>query len=326
MKIVYSPFYYFLVFFLWMRVCTDSQRHIFSLLTFFPPSCIHAHMQTMTILPSNSNSIPPSPSPFLPLPLYLRFVLSYQTHLSSHLSTQQQQENIILLDHGFQLALFLHHDNSYISSNSNDKDDDNNYRHSDNGVNNSTPLSSQNSTVVDSDLTMTSLVTTTTTTPTATHTFLHSTKKLHGQCSKERIDNNTEDMFPDFYLHSVASTATTTTSHRKSDNIMTERDIEGNKPTVLEMTLTIGHQDDDDEEVEYSKEYYAAMTHAIHLFEIDLNGDRLYMSKAIDGHDLIRRGVSCKASTTLSYNAFSNMFNNTMITNQHPNQRDAEYS
>ncbi|KAF9140138.1 hypothetical protein BG015_001783 [Linnemannia schmuckeri] len=52
-----------------------------------------------------------------------------------------------------------------------------------------------------------------------------------------------------------------------------------------------GHQGDDGDE--YAKVYYGSMIHAIYLFEIDLDGDRLYMSQAVDGHDLIRRGVSC---------------------------------
>ncbi|KAF9144396.1 hypothetical protein BGX30_012970 [Mortierella sp. GBA39] len=55
------------------------------------------------------------------------------------------------------------------------------------------------------------------------------------------------------------------------------------------MTLTLdSHQDDD----ECAKEYYGSMIHAIHLFEIDLDGDRLYMSRAVYGHDLIRHGIS----------------------------------
>ncbi|KAF9543747.1 hypothetical protein EC957_000526 [Mortierella hygrophila] len=59
--------------------------------------------------------------------------------------------------------------------------------------------------------------------------------------------------------------------------------------TVLEMTLTLGgHQDDE----ECAKEYYGSMIHAIHLFEIDLDGDWLYMSKAVYSHDLIRHGIS----------------------------------
>ncbi|KAG0293300.1 hypothetical protein BGZ96_003018 [Linnemannia gamsii] len=79
---------------------------------------------------------------------------------------------------------------------------------------------------------------------------------------------------------------------------MNERDIERNKPTVLEMTLTIGHQDEDDEEEdENAKEYYAAMIHTIHLFEINFDSDRLYMSKAIDGYDLIHHGVSFLVDT-----------------------------
>ncbi|KAF8927521.1 hypothetical protein BGZ47_002106 [Haplosporangium gracile] len=57
------------------------------------------------------------------------------------------------------------------------------------------------------------------------------------------------------------------------------------------MTFTLnGHQGDDSNE--YAKEYYRSMIHTIHLFKVDLDGDRLYMSKTVDGHDLLRRGVS----------------------------------
>jgi hypothetical protein len=271
----------------------------------------------MPILEGNSNgisgynghnNIPPAPTHFsLSLPLYLRFVLSQQTHLSSPLSTQhqyqqQQQENIIYLDHGFQLALFLHPDENYIDSNSIDKDGDNNYRHKYKGVYDSPPLSSQSTTVVDYDSITTTPATTATATPTATHIFLSATKEPHGLYSKERINNNNEDISPDFYQHIAASSEATTAFHLEHDNNLTGKVTKGIKSTVLEMTLTIRHQNDgDDEEDEYAKEYYAAMIHTIHLFEIDLDCDRLYMSKAVDGHDLIRHGISCKPSAPLSY-------------------------
>lgn len=252
-------------------------------------SCSHpfAFTQTMysTILAGSSsnnydgyNDITPPPPPLPSLPLYLRFVLSKQTHLST-LSTQQQQENIIYLDHGFQLALFLHSDDnrsnySYNHSHNQDRD-----KHSDGHDVDQQPLS-QSTTVVDSDTTATI-----TTTPTIVHTPLSDTTKPPGLYSKERIDID-NNVFSDFFQHAAAQSSTTFHHDR---NIANHKECQS---TVLEMALTLGgHQDDDDE---YAKEFYGSMIHVIHLMEIDLDGDRLYMSKAVCGYDLIRQGVSCR--------------------------------
>lgn len=215
------------------------------------------------------NHIAPPPPLLSSLPLYLRFVLSQQTHLLT-LSNQKQEDNIIYLGHGFQLALILHSDDSISNDSHNHYQDK--HKRNDEDDDKQQPLS-QNTTVVDCD----------TTTPTIVHAPFSDTIKPPGLFSNETIDND-NNIFSDFFQHTAAQSLTTsyhdsnTTNHKECQS------------TVLEMTLTLGdHQDN-----ESAKEYYGSMIHAIHLFEIDLDGDRLYMSKAVYGHDLIRHGISCR--------------------------------
>ncbi|KAF9121821.1 hypothetical protein BGW39_010228 [Mortierella sp. 14UC] len=181
-------------------------------------------MQTTTLADSDRGGCYSA----LPLPLYLSFTLSRQAHLGTPSHSQQDRQQHIHLDHGFQLAL-LANDNSSSDNNSDNNNKDNNNSDNSNSGNNNI--------------------------------------------------NNSNGTYNNLALCDIP---TTNCDGDLTNNI--------NDSIVLEMTLTLDHH------IEHAK-VYAAMVRAVHLFEIDHECDRLSMSKAVDGCDLIRQGVSILLDT-----------------------------
>ena len=190
----------------------------------------------------------------LAFPLYYRFIISRQAHLDAFLP---HQEHIVDLGHGFQITLLPYH---------NDLDF---------GV---TPLYNSNatsSTTSDPDSTLAT-----------TYTALSSTNTYNTELGSGQHKNVPKEilLLPDTTRETLYSFSTEATSG--SDNGTGEGDYHTTAAAV-EVTLTLNRHDN------YAKET-AGMIRAIHLFEIDHDGDQLCLSKAIDGGDLIRDGVSSK--------------------------------
>ncbi|KAG0375304.1 hypothetical protein BGX24_009299 [Mortierella sp. AD032] len=237
-------------------------------------------MHTATFADSSSNGT------VLQWPLYLSFTLSRHTYLGAlgqheQEQGQRQQQHIIHLDHGFQIALLAYNDiyddsnMPLLSSNNNsnkthNEDDD-------------LPKLSYDTFVVDSDTSTATTITTTNTTTTATasmaaHTLLSDTKTSR-QSAKTTIDDITFDL--------CNNTPTV-----NSGNEMINCNDDHSNAIVFEMTLTLGRN------VEHANKY-PTMTRVIHLFEIGYKTDRLCLSKAVEGCDLIHQGVSILIETDM---------------------------
>ncbi|KAG0267758.1 hypothetical protein BGZ95_002779 [Linnemannia exigua] len=124
----------------------------------------------------------------------------------------------------------------------------------------------------------TNITATTDTAAKAAHTLLSDTKK-----PRQSFKSTTDGIISDLCNNTPAA---------RYDNDMISSIDDHGSSAVLEMTLTLGR------DLEHAKEY-AVMARAIHLFEIGHNTDRLCMSKAVEGCDLIHQGVSILLDTDM---------------------------
>ncbi|KAF9086442.1 hypothetical protein BGX29_001390 [Mortierella sp. GBA35] len=205
------------------------------------------------------------------LPLYFHFIISRRSCLDS---IKVHQQINIDLGHGFRLTLVGYHNDNNIDIPPPstppppiDNDDED-------------PPLSDNTTVVSPDTTTTT--TTTTASPTTTHTAMSDMSDAGYGQHPHRIGNtkNLSELWYNTVANSHPADLLSASRQTTSDDT-----IDSYRSTTLAITLTLARGDN------LAKEY-ASMIQAVHLYEIDEDGERLYLSKAIDGSDLIRHGVS----------------------------------
>ncbi|KAG0198535.1 hypothetical protein BGX33_012273 [Mortierella sp. NVP41] len=206
------------------------------------------------------------------LPLYFHFIISRRSCLDS---IKVHQKINIDLGHGFRLTLVGYHNDNDIDIPPPstpppppiDNDDED-------------PPLSDNTTVVGPDTTTTT--TTTTASPTTTHTAMSDMSDAGYGQHPHRIGNtkNLSELWYNTVANSHPADLLSASRQTTSDET-----IDSYRSTTLAITLTLARGDN------LAKEY-ASMIQAVHLYEIDEDGERLYLSKAIDGCDLIRHGVS----------------------------------